>query len=97
MSTNLEQNVATASRRRVGILMPAKDCNAMFGGHKSAHPTASCHKQRMKRVATWVLYIVGAASIAYLALYAYALFRGDPFQPGDSIKIFRKDDAPRYS
>ena len=51
----------------------------------------------MKRVATWVLYIVGAASIAYLALYAYATFRGDPLRPGDPIKIFRKDDAPSYS
>lgn len=51
----------------------------------------------MKRVATWILYIVGAISIGYLALYAYAMFRGDRFQPGDPIKIFRKDDAPSYS
>ncbi len=51
----------------------------------------------MKRAGTWALYIVGALSIGYLALYAYAMVRGDPFQPGDPIKIFRKDDAPSYS
>ena len=51
----------------------------------------------MKRAATWLIYIVGAISIGYLALHAYAAFRGDPFRPGDPIKIFRKDDAPSYS
>jgi hypothetical protein len=51
----------------------------------------------MKRLATWVLYAVGAIAIAYLALYAYAVFRGNDLQPGDPIRIFRKPDAPSYS
>jgi hypothetical protein len=51
----------------------------------------------MKRLATWVLYAVGAIAIAYLALYAYAVFRGNDLQPGDPIRIFRKPDAPNYS
>jgi hypothetical protein len=51
----------------------------------------------MKRVATWVFYGVGAISIAYLALYAYAVFTGRDLQPGDPIHIFRKPDAPSYS
>ncbi len=51
----------------------------------------------LKRVATWTIYIVGAASVVYLALFAYATWRGAPLQPGDPIKIFRKDDAPSYS
>ena len=51
----------------------------------------------MKRAATWLLYIFGAVSVAYLALFAYAAWRGNPFQPGDPIEIFRKDDAPSYS
>jgi hypothetical protein len=51
----------------------------------------------MKRAAVWLVYLVGAISVAYLALYVYAVWRGNPFQPGDPIKIFRKDDAPSYS
>jgi hypothetical protein len=51
----------------------------------------------MKRVATLAFYAVGALAIAYLALYAYAMFRGQPFVPGDPIHIFRKPDAPSYS
>jgi hypothetical protein len=51
----------------------------------------------MKSAATWVLYVVGALAIAYLALYAYVAFTGRPFQPGDPIHIFRKPDAPNYS
>ncbi|UPK37125.1 hypothetical protein IVB18_07335 [Bradyrhizobium sp. 186] len=51
----------------------------------------------MKRVATWAFYVVGALAIAYLALYAYAMFRGQPIVPGDPIRIFRKPDAPNYS
>ncbi len=51
----------------------------------------------VKRAATWLIYIAGAISVAYLALYAYAVWRGNPFQPGDPIRIFRKDDAPSYS
>jgi len=51
----------------------------------------------MKRVATWAFYGVGAIAIAYLALYAYAMFTGRDLQPGDPIHIFRKPDAPSYS
>jgi hypothetical protein len=51
----------------------------------------------MKRIAAWALYGVGALAIAYLALYAYAVFTGRDLQPGDPIHIFRKPDAPSYS
>jgi hypothetical protein len=51
----------------------------------------------MKRIATWVLYCVGVLAIAYLGLYAYAVFTGRDLQPGDPIHIFRKPDAPSYS
>ncbi|MCK1367348.1 hypothetical protein [Bradyrhizobium sp. 62] len=51
----------------------------------------------MKRVATWSFYAVGALAIAYLALYAYAMFSGHPIVPGDPIQIFRRPDAPSYS
>jgi hypothetical protein len=51
----------------------------------------------MKRLATWIFYGVGALAIAYLALYAYAMFTGRDLQPGDPIHIFRKPDAPSYS
>ncbi len=51
----------------------------------------------MKRIAIWAFYGVGALAIAYLALYAYAVFTGRDLQPGDPIHIFRKPDAPSYS
>jgi hypothetical protein len=51
----------------------------------------------MKRLATWILYVVGAIAIGYLALYAYVAFTGRELQPGDPIHIFRKPDAPSYS
>ena len=51
----------------------------------------------MKRLAIWAFYAVGAIAIAYLALYAYAVFTGRDLQPGDPIRIFRKPDAPSYS
>jgi hypothetical protein len=51
----------------------------------------------MKRIAVWIFYGVGALAIAYLALYAYAVFTGRDLQPGDPIHIFRKPDAPNYS
>ncbi len=54
-------------------------------------------RSALKRAATGLLYIVGAVSIGYLALYAYAVWRGERFTPGDPIKLFRKDDAPSYS
>jgi hypothetical protein len=51
----------------------------------------------MKRIAIWAFYGVGALAIAYLGLYAYAVFSGRDLQPGDPIHIFRKPDAPSYS
>ena len=51
----------------------------------------------MKRIAVWAFYGVGAIAIAYLALYAYAVFTQPDFRPGDPIRIFRKPDAPSYS
>jgi hypothetical protein len=51
----------------------------------------------MKRLATWILYAVGAIAIGYLALHAYVTFTGRQLQPGDPIHIFRKPDAPSYS
>ena len=53
----------------------------------------------MKRLAIWVFCGVGALAIAYLALYAYAMFTGRDLhlEPGDPIHIFRKPDAPNYS
>ena len=39
----------------------------------------------MKRLATWALYAVGALSIAYLALFAYAAFTGHDITPGENI------------
>ena len=51
----------------------------------------------MKRIGIWAFYAVGAIAIAYLALYAYAVFRGNDLQPGDPIRIFRKPGAPSYS
>ena len=51
----------------------------------------------MKRVAVWLVYIVGALSIGYLTLFAYQMWRKPDLTPGDPIKIFRKQDAPSYS
>jgi hypothetical protein len=51
----------------------------------------------MKRIAVWAFYAIGALAIAYLALYAYAVFTGRDPQPGDPIFFFRKSDAPSYS
>jgi len=51
----------------------------------------------MKRIGVWVFYAVGADAVVYLALYAYAAFKGRDLQPGDPIHIFRKPDAPDYS
>jgi len=51
----------------------------------------------MQRFAAWMVYVVGALAVGYLALYAYAAFTGRGLQPGDPIHIFRKPDAPDYS
>ena len=51
----------------------------------------------MKRVGVWVVYLVGALSIGYLALYAYTMFTRRDLVPGEPIQIVRKPDAPKYS
>ena len=51
----------------------------------------------MKRVGIWTVYVIGALSIGYLALYAYAMFTRPQLVPGEPIQIFRKPDAPNYS
>ena len=56
-----------------------------------------CHADAMKRVGIIAFYAVGVLAIAYLALYAYAVYRGRDFTPGDPIHIFRNPDAPNYS
>ena len=53
--------------------------------------------QRMKRAGVWLVYLIGAISIGYLALFAYAALTRQDFVPGDPIQIFRKPDAPSYS
>jgi len=50
-----------------------------------------------KRVVAWVFYAMGVVAIVYLALYAYAMFSGQRFEPGDPIHIFRNPEAPSYS
>jgi hypothetical protein len=52
---------------------------------------------RMKRVAEWVVYVIGAVAIGYFALYAYAMFTRPQLVPGEPIQILRKPDAPSYS
>ena len=51
----------------------------------------------MKRFGTWAFYAISSLAILYLALYAYAAFRGREFTPGDPIHMFRNPDAPNYS
>lgn len=51
----------------------------------------------MKQIGTWAIYVVGTLAIVYLALYVYAMYRGNDFAPGNPIHIFRKPDAPNYS
>ena len=58
---------------------------------------SSWHAGAMKRIGTIAFYAVGVLAIAYLALYAYALYCGRDFTPGDPIHIFRNPDAPNYS
>jgi hypothetical protein len=52
---------------------------------------------QLKRVGTWLVYIVGALAIGYLGLYAYAMFTQPKLVPGEPIQIFRRPDAPNYS
>jgi hypothetical protein len=55
------------------------------------------HAGAMKRIGTVLFYAVGVLAMLYLALYAYAVYRGRDFTPGDPIHIFRNPDAPSYS
>ena len=55
------------------------------------------HAGAMKRLGIALFYAVGVLALAYLALYAYAVYRGRDFTPGDPIHIFRNPDAPNYS
>ena len=59
--------------------------------------SAAWHDGPMKRIGTWAFYAVSTVAILYLALYAYAVYRGRDFTPGDPIHIFRSPDAPSYS
>ena len=58
---------------------------------------ASWHVGRMKRIGILAFYAVSTLAILYLALYAYAVYRGRDFTPGDPIHIFRNPAAPTYS
>lgn len=51
----------------------------------------------MKRIAVWAAYAIGALSIAYIALYIYAVATAPRLTPGEPIRIFRNPDAPSYS
>ncbi len=52
---------------------------------------------RLRRIGTWAVYVIGALSIGYLALYPYAMFTRQNLTPSEPIQIFRKPDAPNYS
>jgi hypothetical protein len=51
----------------------------------------------MKRIAAIAFYLIGTIAILYLALFAYAAYKGRTLHPGDPIHIFRSPDAPDYS
>jgi hypothetical protein len=72
-----------------GVFVDATDTVAVYG--------IPWHGRAMKRFGTWALYVVGTLAILYLALYAYAIYRGRDFTPGDPIHIFRNPEAPDYS
>jgi hypothetical protein len=55
------------------------------------------HVGPMKRIGILAFYAVSTLAILYLALYAYAVYRGRDFTPGDPIHIFRNPAAPSYS
>ncbi|WP_420132837.1 hypothetical protein [Rhodopseudomonas sp.] len=68
----------------------------MAGGIRAAW-LAAIQGERMKRLGTILLYVVGALACAYLALFAYRMLTAPRLEPGDPIKIFRNPDAPKYS
>ena len=52
---------------------------------------------RMRRIARWAFYAVSFLAILYLALYGYAMFRGQRFEPGNPIHLFFSPEAPGNS
>jgi hypothetical protein len=71
-------------------------CASLFH-HSALKPPHEFQAETMKRIATYVFYVIGTLAILYLVLYAYAAFTGRTLQPGDPIHIFRNPDAPDYS
>ena len=51
----------------------------------------------LRRIARWAFYAVLFLAILYLALYGYARFRGQRFEPGDPIHLFFSPEAPGNS
>lgn len=51
----------------------------------------------MRKIGTWIVYVVGAIAVGYLLLYVYAWLTAPELTPGEPIRIFRKQDAPEYS
>jgi len=45
----------------------------------------------------WLLYLVGALSVAYLLAFIYLALTAPRITPGDPIEIYRDPDAPNYS
>lgn len=50
----------------------------------------------MKRVLVWLSYAVGAISVIYLALFAYATLVRPEAEPNKPIHIYEREDAPRH-
>ena len=51
----------------------------------------------MKRLAIWAVCLIGALSIAYIALSLYVMLTAPRLVPGKPIEIYRDPDAPKYS
>ena len=51
----------------------------------------------MRRIAIWILWVLGALAVCYVALTLYARFTAPRLTPGDPIEIYRDPDAPNYS
>jgi hypothetical protein len=76
---------------------PAMTRGASLFRHPAVKPPHELRTETMKRIATWAFYAIGTLAILYLALYAYAAFKGRTLEPGDPIHIFRNPNAPDYS
>lgn len=51
----------------------------------------------MKRFAIWAIYLIGALSIVYIALYLYVTLTAPRLVPGKPIELYRDPSAPKYS